>query len=283
VLVSPPEIEFSCERDEYLRRIDACQEAIARGESYELCLTHRLTGRFHGEPMRLFLALRAGGRVPRAAYLRLDEQHTVVSGSPELFLAVDANGHARTEPIKGTRPGTGDSAADDASARELATSRKDRAENLMIVDLMRNDFSRVAVPGSTTVTSLYDVRRFPTVLQLVSTIECDLPRGVGAVDLLRVTFPPGSMTGAPKERSVRILGELEHARRGVYSGTIGLLGLGGSATLSVAIRTVQLTGDRFVLGVGGAITQLSDPEAEWQETLHKAQSALRAMEGLSGH
>jgi len=270
-------LEFSCEHGEYLELIGACQDAIARGESYELCLTNRLHGTFTGDPLSLFRALRAGGRVPRAAYLRLDAQRTVVSGSPELFLAVDAAGHARTEPIKGTRPATGDAATDDAAARELAVSRKDRAENLMIVDLMRNDLGRVAVPGSTTVTSLYAVRRFPTVLQLVSTVECDLPAGTGVIDLIRATFPPGSMTGAPKERAVRILGDLERERRGVYSGALGLLGLDGTATLAVAIRTVQLTGDRFVLGVGGAITRLSDPEAEWQETLDKAQSALRAL------
>ena len=274
---APPAVEFRWQHDEYLRLIDACQDAIARGESYELCLTNRLHSRFGGDPLRLFRALRAAGRVPRAAYLRLDDEHVVVSGSPELFLAVDAAGHARTEPIKGTRPATGDAATDRVTAAELAGSRKDRAENLMIVDLMRNDFHRVAVPGSTTVTALYDVRRFPTVLQLVSTIECDLPSGTGVVELMRATFPPGSMTGAPKERSVRILGELEGERRGVYAGTVGLLGLDGTATLNVAIRTLQLTGDRFVLGVGGAITQLSDPDAEWQETLDKAQSALRAM------
>ncbi|MBB2893694.1 chorismate-binding protein [Flexivirga oryzae] len=271
------QLEYGCEQGEYLHLIATCQDAIARGESYELCLTNRLHGGFTGDPLAVFLAIRAGGRVPRAAYLRIDDRHTVVSGSPELFLAVDADGHARTEPIKGTRPATGDPATDDATAQELATSRKDRAENLMIVDLMRNDFSRVAVPGSTTVTGLYDVRRFPTVLQLVSTVECELPAGTGVVDLIRATFPPGSMTGAPKERSVRILGELERERRGVYSGAIGLLGLDGTATLSVAIRTLALTGDRFTLGVGGAITRLSDPPAEWQETLDKAQSALRAL------
>ena len=270
-------LEYSCEQGEYLKLIAVCQDAIGRGESYELCLTNRLHGTFTADPLALFIALRAGGRVPRAAYLRVDGERTVVSGSPELFLAVDAGGHVRTEPIKGTRPATGDNPTDDAAARELAASRKDRAENLMIVDLMRNDLGRVAVPGSTTVTSLYDVRRFPTVLQLVSTVECDLPAGTGVVDLIRATFPPGSMTGAPKERSVRILGALERERRGVYSGTIGLLGLDGAATLSVAIRTVQLSGDRFTLGVGGAITRLSDPHEEWQETLDKARSALLAL------
>lgn len=275
--VDRPDVGFERDQADYLQSIAACQDAISRGESYELCLTNRLHGVFTGEPLRLFLALRAGGRVPHAAYLRVDDDRAVVSGSPELFLAIDAAGHVRTEPIKGTRPASGDAARDAATARELATSRKDRAENLMIVDLMRNDLGRVAVPGSTTVTSLYDVRHFPTVLQLVSTIECDLPTGTGPVDLLRATFPPGSMTGAPKERSVQLLHDLERTPRGVYSGTIGLLGLDGTATLSVAIRTVQLTGDRFVLGVGGAITRLSDAEAEWQETIDKAQSALRAM------
>ncbi|HWC22711.1 MAG TPA: chorismate-binding protein [Flexivirga sp.] len=272
-----PAIEHGTGQDDYLALISDCRSAIARGESYELCLTHRIHGTFTGDPLPLFRALRAEGRVPRAAYLRLDQERTVVSGSPELFLRVDADGHAISAPIKGTRPATGDTERDAASATELATSRKDRAENLMIVDLVRNDFNRVAIPGSTKVTKLYGVRAFPTVIQLVSTIECDLPPGADAMDLVRVAFPPGSMTGAPKERSVEILGRLEPERRGVYSGSIGLLGIDGTATLSVAIRTVQLTGDRFVLGVGGAITQLSDPEAEWQETLDKAQSVLQAM------
>ncbi|WP_446666579.1 chorismate-binding protein [Flexivirga sp. B27] len=272
-----PSVEEVAGRAEYLRLIGECQEAIARGESYELCLTRRIYGTFAGDPLRLFTVVRASGAVPHAAYLRIDDQRVIVSGSPELFLQVDALGHARSAPIKGTRPAVGDAAADAASAAELATARKDRAENLMIVDLVRNDFNRVAVPGSTKVTELYGVRHFPTVIQLVSTIECDLPVGTDALDLVRVAFPPGSMTGAPKERSVQILGRLEPERRGVYSGSIGLLGLDGAATLSVAIRTVQLTGDHFVLGVGGAITRLSDPEAEWQETLDKAQSMLRAM------
>lgn len=268
-------------REDYLRLIDACREAIASGESYELCLTNRIRGRFSADPLRLFRVLRAGGLVPHAAYLRIDDERAVVSGSPELFLQVDGRGHARSAPIKGTRPATGDPVRDAASAAELAGSRKDRAENLMIVDLVRNDFNRVAVPGSTRVTELYGVRQFPTVIQLVSTIECELPPGTDALDLVRVAFPPGSMTGAPKERSVAILGGLEAEPRGVYSGSIGLLSLDGSATLNVAIRTVQLTGDRFVLGVGGAITRLSDPAAEWQETLDKAQSVLRAMAAVS--
>lgn len=273
----PPAVVPGVDRDDYLRLIGDCRAAIARGESYELCLTNRLRGSFDGDPLQLFRALRSGGRVPRAAYLRIDEERTVVSGSPELFLRVDPNGHAVSAPIKGTRPATGDAARDAASATELAGSRKDRAENLMIVDLVRNDFNRVAVPGSTTVTELYGVRTFPTVIQLVSTVECDLPTGTDALDLVRVAFPPGSMTGAPKERSVQLLRHFEPERRGVYSGSIGLLGIDGAATLNVAIRTIQLTGGQFVLGVGGAITQLSDPEAEWQETLDKAQSMLQAM------
>lgn len=278
----PPTVEHDIGRDDYLRLIADCQAAIARGESYELCLTNRIRGVFDGDPLRLFRALRAGGRVPHAAYLRIDDDRTAVSGSPELFLQVDAEGHAVSAPIKGTRPGTGDLGRDAARAAELAGSRKDRAENLMIVDLVRNDFNRVALPGSTKVTELYGVRAFPTVIQLVSTIECDLPAGADAVDLVRVAFPPGSMTGAPKERSVDLLGRFESARRGVYAGSIGLLGIDGSATLNVAIRTIQLTGDRFVLGVGGAITQLSEPEAEWQETLDKAQSMLQAMASVGG-
>lgn len=273
----PPAIEHHIDRDDYLELIADCQAAIARGESYELCLTNRIRGSFGGDPLRLFRALRAGGQVPHAAYLRIDEERTVVSGSPELFLRVNADRHAVSAPIKGTRPAIGDPQQDAASAAELAGSRKDRAENLMIVDLVRNDFNRVAIPGSTKVTELYGVRAFPTVIQLVSAIECDLPSEADAVDLVRVAFPPGSMTGAPKERTVQLLGRLEPERRGVYSGTIGLLGIDGTATLNVAIRTVQLTGDRFVLGVGGAITQLSDPEAEWQETVDKAQSVLQAM------
>ncbi|GAB3493688.1 chorismate-binding protein [Flexivirga lutea] len=276
------QVEDATSAEGYLRLVGDCQQAIARGESYELCLTRRIRGRFTGDPLRLFGSVRAAGAVPHAAYLRLDDRRTVVSASPELFLRVDARGHAASAPIKGTRRSSGDAARDAASVAELARCAKDRAENLMIVDLVRNDFNRIAVPGSTRVTELYGVRRFPTVIQLVSTIECELPTDRDALDLVRVAFPPGSMTGAPKERSVQLLGRLEAERRGVYSGSIGLLGLDGTATLNVAIRTVQLTGDRFVLGVGGAITRLSDPGAEWQETVDKAQSMLRAMAAAPG-
>ncbi|NHN55123.1 C26 family cysteine hydrolase domain-containing family [Calidifontibacter sp. DB0510] len=267
---------------DYLALIARCQDAITRGESYELCLTHQVRGRWTGDPLQLFLTLRAGGTVPYAAFLDLGDGRYAVSGSPELFLSVDAHRHAVSRPIKGTRATTGDPARDPGIRQELAESAKDRAENLMIVDLVRNDFARVAVPGSTTVTELFGVHSFPTVLQMISTIECDLPPGVSAVQLVRSAFPPGSMTGAPKARSVAILRALEGRPRGIYSGTIGLFGLDGSASLNVAIRTIVLDGGDFSIGVGGAITRLSDPQAEWRETVDKARSSLTALGATMG-
>jgi para-aminobenzoate synthetase component 1 len=201
----------------------------------------------------------------------------VVSASPERFVSVRGD-RIETRPIKGTRPRGRDPAADAALAAELAASEKDRAENVMIVDLARNDLGRVARYGTVAVERLCELERHPGVHHLVSTVSARLRPGIGTADVIRATFPPGSVTGAPKVRAMSIIDELEPVRRGPYCGAIGWFG-GGDLELSVAIRTFVSAGERLHLHVGGAVTSDSDPSGEWQETMHKAARLLDAAGG----
>ncbi|WP_010148996.1 aminodeoxychorismate synthase component I [Serinicoccus profundi] len=268
------------EEEAYLRLVQRAQAQIARGESYEICLT--TTYRAEAPDLRereTYLALREVSPVPRGAWLRTPEV-SVLSGSPERFVSVDgATGAVEARPIKGTRPRGATPEADAALAADLATAVKDRAENLMIVDLLRNDLHRVCRSGSVRVPELFAVETYATVHQLVSTVRGALAPGMGPTDVLRACFPGGSMTGAPKVRTMEILDELEAAPRGVYSGAIGWLGLDGSMDTSIVIRTLTRTPEgELAFGVGGAITALSDPAEEYAETRAKAQAMLRAVD-----
>ena len=214
--------------------------------------------------------------VPRGAWLRTPEV-SVLSGSPERFVSV-RDGVVEARPIKGTRPRGATPEQDEALAADLATAQKDRAENLMIVDLLRNDLHRVCRSGSVSVPEIFAVETYATVHQLVSTVRGRLADGMGPTDVLRACFPGGSMTGAPKVRTMEILDELEGAPRGVYAGAIGWVGLDGSMDSSIVIRTATWRDGDVTFGVGGAVTALSDPAEEHAETLTKARSVLRALD-----
>ncbi|MGH3761404.1 aminodeoxychorismate synthase component I [Actinophytocola sp.] len=278
----PPRIELGplTQRHDhatYLGLIAACQREIIAGETYEVCLTNRLCARGKLDPWPAYRVLRRDNPEPYSALLRLGEL-SVLSASPERFLRVSADGVAESRPIKGTRP-RGATPAEDAALRaDLAASVKDRAENLMIVDLVRNDLGSVAELGTVTVDELFAVETHPTAHQLVSTVRARLRPDATAVDCVRAAFPGGSMTGAPKIRTMSIIDRLEGGPRGVYSGALGYFSLTGSADLSIVIRTLVVAPDEVSYGVGGAIIALSQPDAELAETAVKATPLLRLLD-----
>ena len=267
-------IEMDSSYDDYIAAIANCKRAIVEGESYQVCLTNRFSLSAPLDPYDLYVAIRSGNPAPFGAFLR-SGKYCVLSTSPERFLQVSEGGRIQTKPIKGTAPRSELEELDEQSAAALASSVKDRAENLMIVDLMRNDLSRVAVPGSVSVPVLMDVESYQTVHQLVSTVEATLRADCSLIDLLRATFPGGSITGAPKIRTMQIIDQLERSPRGVYCGAVGYLGYGRVADLSIAIRALSYDGATLRFGGGGAITYLSDPDSEFSEMLLKALAVLR--------
>lgn len=264
--------------DGYQRDVQECQRQLALGESYEICLTTRLHLPFGEDDLDFYLRLREANPAPYAALLRAGGL-TVFSSSPERFLRVDAAGQTRiaqSKPIKGTAPRHEDPVRDARVARELARDPKSRAENLMIVDLVRNDLGQVCEIGSVKVSKYMAVESYATAHQLVSTITGRLKQDVSAVDCVRHCFPGGSMTGAPKPRTMAIIDRLETQARGVYSGALGYFGLAGGADLSIVIRTAIRQGGTLTVGAGGAIVLDSDPEAEYEEMMLKASAPLRA-------
>ena len=271
-----PEIVFRHDRESYLRLIEQCLAEIRSGETYEVCLTNAAKVHRTLDPLSGYACLREISPVPYGALLQFTGL-SVLSASPERFLRIDADGTVESKPIKGTRPRSTDPAEDAALRRDLAVSEKDRAENLMIVDLVRNDLSRVCVPGSVHVPRLFEVETYAPVHQLVSTVRGTLRDGMSAVDCVRAAFPGGSMTGAPKVRTMEIIDKLEAGPRGVYSGAIGYFSLTGTADFSIVIRTMVATGDEVTFGVGGAIVALSDPGEEFEETMVKALSMRRCL------
>lgn len=273
VAVAPQPAWTSLSRPQHLAVIQRVLEHIGRGDVFQVNLAQRLSARWPGDVHELYRALRAASPASYGAVL---PDTGVASISPETFLAV-AGGEVRTRPIKGTRPRAPDAALDAALADDLATAVKDRAENVMVVDMERNDLGRVCVPGSVRVPELARVEAHPTVWHLVSTVTGQLAAGVGYGDLLRATFPCGSITGAPKVAAMRLIEQLEPVRRGPYCGAIGFLSV-GRAALSVAIRTAVLHPDGTVdHGAGGGIVADSDPDEEHAETLDKAAAFLTAV------
>jgi len=260
----------------YAERVREAQERIAAGDVYQVCLTQRLELSYVGDGWRLYRTLCRINPAPFAAFLELPEV-TIAASSPERFLRLDAQRRVESRPIKGTRPRGKDPVEDAALRKALLCSPKDRAENLMIVDLVRNDLGRVCETGSIVVPELFSVESYATVFQLVSTIQGRLRGECDGIDLLCAAFPPGSMTGAPKLAALRILDGLEPVRRGLYAGALGYLDVRGGLDLAVAIRTVWLTAGRAVLHVGGGVVADSDPEAEYRESMDKAQALLEAL------
>lgn len=276
---APPttgELTLRHDRAEYERLIDRCHEHIWAGESYEICLTNEITGAARLPIVDTYRRLRSASRSPRAALLRFGETG-VLSTSPERFLAITADRQAISKPIKGTRPRAADPQTDARLRAELQACEKERAENLMIVDLVRHDLAHTAVPGSIEVPQFLEVESYATVHQLVSTVRSQLADDASVVDCLRACFPGGSMTGAPKLRTMEIIDDLESGPRGIYSGALGYFSLSGAVDLSMVIRTLVITAKGFSYGVGGAITVLSDPAAEFEETAVKAEPLLRLL------
>ncbi|MFC4604451.1 aminodeoxychorismate synthase component I [Rhodococcus kronopolitis] len=270
------EVRFRHDRDTYLDLIEQSLAEIRAGESYEVCLTNVGTVQGGIDPLAGFACLREISPTPYNALLQFPGL-AVLSASPERFLRIDGNRQVESKPIKGTRPRARDAAADVALRTDLLDSEKDRAENLMIVDLVRNDLSRVCVPGSVHVPALFEVETYAPVHQLVSTVRGTLREDVSAVECMRASFPGGSMTGAPKMRTLEIIDKLEAGPRGVYSGAIGYFSLTGTADFSIVIRTMVATADQVTFGVGGAIVALSDPEEEFEEIMVKALTMRRCL------
>ena len=263
VLPEPCHVEWgAADRDAHRVGVLACLEAIAAGEVYQACVCTQLIGVVHGSPVDFFADAVARTAPARAAFVA-GPWGAVASLSPELFLS-RAGEAVTSSPIKGTSPL-------DESPSALRESAKDVAENVMIVDLVRNDLGRVAITGSVTVPDLLTVRRAPGVWHLVSTVAARIDVTVPMSAILTATFPPASVTGTPKQRARQLLDSWESARRGIYCGTVGLASPVAGTELNVAIRTVEFdAAGRAVLGVGGGITADSDPDAEWRECLHKA-------------
>ena len=275
------ELEPDRDPDAYAAAVRACQERIRQGETYEVNLTAELRTADHVDPLDLHRILRRSNPAPYAAFLRVGDV-SLVSSSPERFLRIERDRMIESRPIKGTAPRARDPAADRASAEALVASEKDRAENLMIVDLVRSDLGRVCAVGSVTVPGFMEVESYETVHQLVSTVRGRLRDGADAVAAIRACFPPGSMTGAPKLRTMEILDELEGRPRGPYSGALGYLSLDGTADLSVVIRTAVVTPEGTTVGAGGAVVAQSDPEAEHAEMLLKARAVAHAIGAAAG-
>jgi para-aminobenzoate synthetase len=270
-------VQLRHSRPHYLKLIDACLEAITAGESYEVCLTNMVTWRGRIDPWSAYRFLRRESPAPFGALLRFGDL-AVLSTSPERFIKVDHDRVVESEPIKGTRPRGGTVEEDERLRHDLATSAKDRAENLMIVDLVRNDLGHCAEVGTVEVPRIFDVETYSTVHQLVSTVRARLRPDSSAVRCVRAAFPGGSMTGAPKVRTMQIIDGLEGGPRGVYSGALGYFSLSGSADFSIVIRTLVIDRDKVSFGVGGAVIALSDPDEEFEETAVKATALLRLLD-----
>ena len=277
-------VEFKCGRghEQYLADIARSQAELAAGESYEVCLTDQISTDAEPDPFDLYRLLRRRNPAPFAAYLKLGEM-AVVSSSPERFLSVDRERRVEARPIKGTSPRSEDPVRDDELRSELTEDEKTYAEHLMIVDLLRNDLGRVCDVGSVGVPELMIVEDYATVHQLISTVSGVLDERRSAAECARACFPGGSMTGAPKERTMEIIDDLEDEARGVYSGAIGWFGIDGAMDLSIVIRTIVMRPGRTTIGAGGAIVMQSDPEDEFDEILLKARAPMATIaEAVTG-
>ena len=272
----PVTVRPNFEKEEYKAAVDRMIRYIIEGDIYIANMTQRLDVMSDRGPLAVFEHLRTHNPSPFGGYLDCGD-HQIICASPERFLRL-RDGVVETRPIKGTRKRGETPEEDEALRWELEQSEKDKSELLMIVDLERNDLNRVCRPGSVEVTELFTVETYATVFHLVSNIRGELAQGSDVTDLLRAAFPGGSITGAPKYRAMEIIDELEHGKRGLYTGSIGYLTLDGDCDLNIVIRTALHRDGRYHLGVGGGITSESDPEFEYEETLQKAKAVLEALQ-----
>ena len=259
----------------YIKAVLKAKEYIERGDIYQVNLSQRFEARIDADPFKLYLHLRKVNPAPVSAYLNFKDV-AILSSSPERFLL--KNGcYIETRPIKGTRPRGTDAASDAGLAKELLASPKDRAEHVMIVDLERNDLGRVCEYGSVSAPEFVALEKYATVFHLVSTVTGKARKGAGPIECLLAAFPGGSITGAPKIRSMEIIEELEPVKRSVYTGAIGYISFDGKMDTSIAIRTFILKKEKVYFQVGGGIVADSDPELEYEETLHKAKALIEAL------
>ncbi len=269
----PAKSDFSAER--YRSAVRAAKEHIYNGDIYQVNLSQCFEGRFSGDPYCAYRALRKNGPAPFSAYMSLGPLQ-ILSGSPERFFETDGR-IIRTRPIKGTRPRGKSPEQDRAMLKDLLESEKDRAELTMIVDLLRNDFGRFCRPGSVRVEKLFETEAYENVYHQVATICGECGDGVKITDILRAVFPGGSITGAPKIRAMEIIDELESKKRGIYTGSLGYMGFNGRSDLNIAIRTLVCYADRFYYQVGGGIVWDSDPQEEYEETMHKGRAIEKTL------
>ncbi|MDE0839215.1 MAG: aminodeoxychorismate synthase component I, partial [Kiritimatiellae bacterium] len=270
------EVRYNLSKSAYMEKVEACKASIRDGESYEICQTMNATMQTDCDPLALHLRLRRSSPAPYAGYFCVGDI-TVVCASPERFLKIDRSGMVESKPIKGTAARSSAPDIDRQERDRLRHSAKNQAENLMIVDLLRHDLSWVCEPGSVHVPALMDIESYQTVHQMVSTIRGQLRADVGVVDCLRHAFPGGSMTGAPKARTMDLLNELEGEARGIYSGTFGYFSINGCADLNIVIRTAVFSDGRVQVGMGGAVTLLSDAKEEYAEAILKGDVVLNAL------
>jgi para-aminobenzoate synthetase len=274
---SPVSFRVGRGRQQYLADIHRCQAELAAGESYEVCLTDQISTDASPPPFELYRTLRRSNPAPFAAFLRLGGELAVLSSSPERFLSVDRHRVVQARPIKGTSPRAEDPGRDEELRAELQHDEKTFAEHLMIVDLLRNDLGRVCALDSVAVPELMIIESYRTVHQMISTVTGTLEPARTPVECVRACFPGGSMTGAPKLRTMGIIDDIERVARGVYSGAIGYFGLDGVVDLSIVIRTVVMRPEATTIGAGGAIVMQSDPAEEFDEILLKARAPMAAV------
>ncbi|HHD2754092.1 TPA: aminodeoxychorismate synthase component I [Clostridium perfringens] len=275
VLDKKSEFISNFSREEYIDAVKQVKEYIKEGHTYIANLTQRFQCDYNSNPFDTYISLRSINKAPFSCYLNL-EDFQIISSSPERFLKV-FNNQVETRPIKGTRPRGINKIEDEKNREELLNSEKDKSELLMIVDLERNDLSKVCKPFSVKVTELFKLEEYSTVFHLVSTVIGELNNNISSVKCIRECFPGGSITGAPKIRSMEIIEELEGIRRGIYTGAIGYFDLRGNCDFNIVIRTILAKDNKAYFGVGGGITIESDEEMEYEETLDKAKALMRVL------
>ncbi|MFH1230657.1 MAG: aminodeoxychorismate synthase component I [Planctomycetota bacterium] len=275
-ILSHRKLKSNFTKPDYLKSLKRIKDYIFDGDVYQVNLSQRFETTYNKSPLDLFMKLQQINPAPFSALLKPDNHQSIISSSPEMFLKV-TNRQIETRPIKGTRPRGKTAAEDNRLKKELYHSIKDNAELSMIVDMERNDLGRVCKYGSVKVTQPKVIETYPTLHHLVSTVTGDLDKKYDLVDLIKATFPGGSITGAPKIRAMEIIDELEPTQRNVYTGAIGYIGFDGNMDLSIAIRIIMLNNNKAYYQVGGGIVADSDPEAEYQETLTKGKALLQAL------